>query len=43
MTWVQSAVRWPDEDVFDEDADEMDIAQKEWKRTMEKRVKVIIY
>lgn len=40
MSWVQSAVRQANDDVFDEDADEMGIAQKEWKSTMEKRVKV---
>ncbi|XP_048367535.1 protein YAE1 homolog [Sphaerodactylus townsendi] len=39
MSWVQSAVSQANEDVFDEDADEMGIAQKEWKSAMEKRVK----
>ncbi|KAL7976842.1 hypothetical protein Chor_008791 [Crotalus horridus] len=39
MSWLQSAVRQSSEDVFDENADEMDIAQKEWKSAMEKRVK----
>ncbi|XP_015273397.1 PREDICTED: yae1 domain-containing protein 1 isoform X1 [Gekko japonicus] len=39
MSWVRSAVSQPNDDVFDEDADEMGIAQKEWKSTMEKRVK----
>ncbi|XP_028605451.2 protein YAE1 homolog [Podarcis muralis] len=39
MSWVQAAVSQHSEDVFDEDANEMDIAQKEWKSTMEKRVK----
>lgn len=40
MSWLQSAVSQSSEDVFDENADEMDIAQKEWKSAMEKRVKV---
>ncbi|XP_054846772.1 protein YAE1 homolog [Eublepharis macularius] len=39
MSWVQSAVNQMNDEVFDEDADEMGIAQKEWKSTMEKRVK----
>ncbi|XP_077160710.1 protein YAE1 homolog [Paroedura picta] len=39
MSWVQSALSQANDDVFDEDADEMGIAQKEWKSTMEKRVK----
>uniref|UniRef100_A0A2D4N584 Essential protein Yae1 N-terminal domain-containing protein n=1 Tax=Micrurus spixii TaxID=129469 RepID=A0A2D4N584_9SAUR len=39
MSWLQSAISQCDEDVFDENADEMDIAQKEWKSAMEKRVK----
>ncbi|XP_061443828.1 protein YAE1 homolog [Rhineura floridana] len=39
MSWVQSAISQQSEDVFDEDADDMDIAQKEWKSAMEKRVK----
>lgn len=42
MSWVQSAVSQANGDVFDEDADEMGIAQKEWKSTMEKRVRVSI-
>ncbi|XP_058038262.1 protein YAE1 homolog [Ahaetulla prasina] len=39
MSWLQSAVSQCGEDVFDENADEMDLAQKEWKSAMEKRVK----
>ncbi|XP_074844188.1 protein YAE1 homolog [Carettochelys insculpta] len=39
MSWVQAAVSRPSEDVFDEDADELHLVQKEWKSTMEKRVK----
>ncbi|XP_025055831.1 yae1 domain-containing protein 1 isoform X2 [Alligator sinensis] len=39
MSWVQAAVSRPSEDVFDEDADEMHLIQKEWKSTMEKRIK----
>ncbi|KAG6940491.1 protein YAE1 -like protein [Chelydra serpentina] len=39
MSWVQAAVSQPSEDVFDEDADELHLVQKEWKSTMEKRVK----
>ncbi|KYO43189.1 yae1 domain-containing protein 1 [Alligator mississippiensis] len=41
MSWVQAAVSRPREDVFDEDADEMHLVQKEWKSTMEKRIKVL--
>ncbi|XP_053120068.1 protein YAE1 homolog [Hemicordylus capensis] len=39
MSWVGFALNRPDEDVFDEDADELDLAQNEWKSTMKKRVK----
>ncbi|XP_070585608.1 protein YAE1 homolog [Erythrolamprus reginae] len=39
MSWLQYSVNQCGEDVFDENADEMDIAQKEWKSAMEKRVK----
>uniref|UniRef100_A0A8C8STF8 YAE1 maturation factor of ABCE1 n=1 Tax=Pelusios castaneus TaxID=367368 RepID=A0A8C8STF8_9SAUR len=39
MSWVQAALSQPNEDVFDEDADELHLVQKEWKSTMEKRVK----
>ncbi|CAM4592386.1 protein YAE1 homolog [Lepidochelys kempii] len=39
MSWVKAAVSRPSEDVFDEDADELHLVQKEWKSTMEKRVK----
>ncbi|XP_032090393.1 protein YAE1 homolog [Thamnophis elegans] len=39
MSWLQPAVSQCGEDVFDENADEMDIAQKEWKSEMEKRIK----
>nr|XP_020643844.1 yae1 domain-containing protein 1 [Pogona vitticeps] len=39
MSWLQSAINHCSEDVFDEDASEIDIAQKEWKNTMQKRVK----
>ncbi|XP_062985591.1 protein YAE1 homolog [Elgaria multicarinata webbii] len=38
MSWVRAAVNQHGEDVFDEEGDEMDVAQKEWKSTMEKRV-----
>ncbi|XP_010191766.1 PREDICTED: yae1 domain-containing protein 1 [Mesitornis unicolor] len=39
MSWVQVAVRQSNEDVFDEDADEMYLLQKEWNSTMKKRLK----
>ncbi|XP_066483783.1 protein YAE1 homolog [Tiliqua scincoides] len=39
MSWVRSVLSQPAEDVFDEDADEMAVAQKEWRSAMEKRVK----
>uniref|UniRef100_A0A8D0CGH7 Essential protein Yae1 N-terminal domain-containing protein n=1 Tax=Salvator merianae TaxID=96440 RepID=A0A8D0CGH7_SALMN len=39
MSWVQLTAGRHSEDVFDKDADEIDVAQKEWKSTMEKRVK----
>nr|XP_006124137.1 yae1 domain-containing protein 1 [Pelodiscus sinensis]XP_006124138.1 yae1 domain-containing protein 1 [Pelodiscus sinensis]XP_006124139.1 yae1 domain-containing protein 1 [Pelodiscus sinensis]XP_025040957.1 yae1 domain-containing protein 1 [Pelodiscus sinensis] len=39
MSWMQAAVIRPSEDVFDEDADELHLVQKEWKSTMDKRVK----
>ncbi|KAJ7322688.1 hypothetical protein JRQ81_018975 [Phrynocephalus forsythii] len=40
MAWVQSsATRQHGDDVFDEEADEMDVAQKEWENAMQKRVK----
>ncbi|XP_063160228.1 protein YAE1 homolog [Candoia aspera] len=39
MSWLQSVISQCNEDVFDENADEMEIAQKEWKSAMEKRVK----
>lgn len=42
MSWVRSALSQASEDVFDEEADEMDVAQKEWRSAMEKRVKVMI-
>ncbi|NXS02854.1 YAED1 protein, partial [Oxylabes madagascariensis] len=39
MSWVQVAVRQSSEDIFDEDADEMYLLQKEWNSTMKKRLK----
>ncbi|XP_071417667.1 protein YAE1 homolog isoform X2 [Pithys albifrons albifrons] len=39
MSWVQAAVSRCSEDVFDEDADEMYLLQKEWNSTMKKRLK----
>lgn len=40
MSWVQIAVNQSIEDIFDEDADEMCVVQKEWNSTMKKRLKV---
>ncbi|KAF7247811.1 hypothetical protein EYD10_06227 [Varanus komodoensis] len=39
MSWVQGVVNQRGEDVFDEEADEMELVHKEWKTAMEKRVK----
>ncbi|NWV19232.1 YAED1 protein, partial [Origma solitaria] len=39
MSWVQVAVSQSNEDIFDEDADEMYLLQKEWNSTMKKRLK----
>ncbi|NXY85999.1 YAED1 protein, partial [Alcedo cyanopectus] len=39
MSWVQVAVSQSREDIFDEDADEMYLLQKEWNSTMKKRLK----
>ncbi|KAM8811477.1 protein YAE1 homolog [Eudromia elegans] len=39
MSWVQAATSQSGEDVFDEDADEIYVAQKEWNSTMKKRLK----
>ncbi|NXT61025.1 YAED1 protein, partial [Chaetops frenatus] len=39
MSWVQVAVSQSNEDIFDEDADEMYVLQKEWNSTMKKRLK----
>ncbi|NWT01213.1 YAED1 protein, partial [Mionectes macconnelli] len=39
MSWVQAAVSQSSEDIFDEDADEMYLLQKEWNSTMKKRLK----
>ncbi|NWI85437.1 YAED1 protein, partial [Pitta sordida] len=39
MSWVQVAVNQCSEDIFDEDADEMYLLQKEWNSTMKKRLK----
>ncbi|NWX45762.1 YAED1 protein, partial [Steatornis caripensis] len=39
MSWVQVAVSRSSEDIFDEDADEMHLLQKEWNSTMKKRLK----
>ncbi|NWI50438.1 YAED1 protein, partial [Calyptomena viridis] len=38
MSWVQVAVSRSSEDIFDEDADEMYLLQKEWNSTMKKRL-----
>ncbi|NXW58109.1 YAED1 protein, partial [Eurystomus gularis] len=39
MSWVQAALSQSNEDIFDEDADEMYLLQKEWNSTMKKRLK----
>ncbi|NXX78089.1 YAED1 protein, partial [Urocolius indicus] len=39
MSWVKVAVNRSSEDVFDEDANEMYLLQKEWNITMKKRLK----
>ncbi|NXM33540.1 YAED1 protein, partial [Oxyruncus cristatus] len=39
MSWVQAAVSRSNEDIFDEDADEMYLLQKEWNSAMKKRLK----
>ncbi|NWW44359.1 YAED1 protein, partial [Pedionomus torquatus] len=39
MSWVQAAVSRSSEDIFDEDADEMYLLQKEWNSTMKQRLK----
>ncbi|NWJ05708.1 YAED1 protein, partial [Crypturellus undulatus] len=39
MSWVQAANSLSSDDIFDEDADEIYIAQKEWNSTMKKRLK----
>ncbi|NWQ85947.1 YAED1 protein, partial [Burhinus bistriatus] len=39
MSWVQVAVSQSCEDIFDEDADEMYLLQKDWNITMKKRLK----
>ncbi|NWH61143.1 YAED1 protein, partial [Geococcyx californianus] len=39
MSWVQVAVSRASEDIFDEDADEMNLLQKEWNSTMKQRLK----
>ncbi|KAF1414365.1 Yae1 domain-containing protein 1, partial [Spheniscus humboldti] len=39
MSWVQVAVSRSSEDIFDEDADEMYLLQKEWNSAMKKRLK----
>jgi hypothetical protein len=41
MSWVKS-VSVSGDDVFDEDADDISLQNKEWKHNMEKRVKVVI-
>lgn len=41
MSWVTS-VSYSGEDVFDEDADDISLQNKEWKHNMEKRVKVTL-
>ena len=40
MSWVKS-VSVSGDDVFDEDADDISLQNKEWKHNMEKRVKVV--
>lgn len=42
MSWVQVAVSQSSEDIFDEDADEMHLLQKEWNSAMKKRLKVFL-
>ncbi|NXG45557.1 YAED1 protein, partial [Psilopogon haemacephalus] len=39
MSWVHVAVSRSSEDIFDEDADEMYLLQKEWNSTMKRRLK----
>lgn len=39
MSWVRPALSHRGEDVFDEGADEMDVARQEWRSAMEKRIK----
>ncbi|NXC11512.1 YAED1 protein, partial [Orthonyx spaldingii] len=39
MSWVRVTVSKSNEDIFDEDADEMYLLQKEWNSTMKKRLK----
>ncbi|NXN87808.1 YAED1 protein, partial [Bombycilla garrulus] len=39
MSWVKVAVSQSSEDIFDEDADEMYLLQKEWNSNMKKRLK----
>ncbi|NXS34735.1 YAED1 protein, partial [Pomatostomus ruficeps] len=39
MSWVQVALSRSNEDIFDEDADELYLLQKEWNSTMKKRLK----
>ncbi|NWV41027.1 YAED1 protein, partial [Grantiella picta] len=39
MSWVQVSVSQSNEDIFDEDADEMYLLQKEWNSTMKNRLK----
>ncbi|KAM7072480.1 protein YAE1 homolog isoform 2-T3 [Acridotheres tristis] len=39
MSWVQVAISQSNEDIFDEDADEMYLLQKEWNSTMKRRLK----
>ncbi|NWR80581.1 YAED1 protein, partial [Centropus unirufus] len=39
MSWVQVAVSQSGEDIFDDEADEMYLLQKEWNTTMKQRLK----
>ncbi|NWU99131.1 YAED1 protein, partial [Upupa epops] len=39
MSWVRLTVSQSNEDIFDEDADERYLLQKEWNSTMKKRLK----
>lgn len=43
MSWVRAAAELQpqgEDEVFDEEADEMKLLQNDWKKSMERRVKV---